>query len=136
MAWSIFAFIFLPDTPMNAFFLTHQEKVFWIQRLAANKTGIVNNQWKWDQVLEAVIDPKTWLIFFFNIAINIPNGGKYFPLSRDPQVTLTIVNFRLDYLQWYNYQESWIHLYSIFAPRHAHRCHVYYSFYCFLFFGC
>ncbi|KAL1607858.1 hypothetical protein SLS60_002796 [Paraconiothyrium brasiliense] len=75
MSWSIFAFIFLPDTPMNAFFLTQQEKVFWVQRLAGNKTGIVNNVWKWDQVLEAVIDPKTWLIFFFNIAINIPNGG-------------------------------------------------------------
>lgn len=25
--------------------------------------------------MEAVIDPKTWILFLFNIAINIPNGG-------------------------------------------------------------
>ncbi|OAL07255.1 MFS transporter [Phaeosphaeriaceae sp. SRC1lsM3a] len=75
MAWSIFALIFLPNTPMDAFFLTKQEKIFWVQRLAENKTGIVNKKWKWDQAIEALIDSKTWLIFFFNIAINIPNGG-------------------------------------------------------------
>jgi ACS family allantoate permease-like MFS transporter len=76
MAWSVFALMFLPDTPMNAFFLTKREKVFWVQRLADNKTGIVNKTWKWDQATEAVVDPKTWLIFFFNVAINIPNGGR------------------------------------------------------------
>ncbi|KIW16106.1 hypothetical protein PV08_06157 [Exophiala spinifera] len=75
MLWSLFVFIFLPATPMEAKFLNKDEKVFWVQRLAGNKTGIENKVWKWDQALEAVIDPKTWLIFFFNIAINIPNGG-------------------------------------------------------------
>ncbi|KAL4967705.1 transcription factor domain-containing protein [Aspergillus stella-maris] len=73
--WSIVAFIYLPDSPMNAFFLTEREKYHTVQRLAENKTGITNRQWKWDQALEAVIDPKTWILFFFNIAINIPNGG-------------------------------------------------------------
>lgn len=75
MAWSIFALIFLPDSPMNAIFLSKEEKVFWVRRLSQNKTGIVNKTWKWDQVREAVMDPKTWTIFFFNIAINVPNGG-------------------------------------------------------------
>ena len=65
----------MPDSPMNAFFLTEQEKYYAVQRLAENRTGIVNKQWKWDQAIEAVIDPKTWILFFFNIAINIPNGG-------------------------------------------------------------
>ncbi|KAL4873109.1 hypothetical protein BDV12DRAFT_192607 [Aspergillus spectabilis] len=73
--WSIFAFIFLPDSPMNAVFLSEREKYHAVQRLAKNKTGITNRQWKWDQALEAIIDPKTWILFFFNIAINIPNGG-------------------------------------------------------------
>jgi len=75
MAWSIFVFIALPDSPMNASFLTKEEKVFWVRRLSENKTGIVNKTWKWDQVREALMDPKTWIIFFFNISINIPNGG-------------------------------------------------------------
>ncbi|RSL61423.1 hypothetical protein CEP51_013633 [Fusarium floridanum] len=75
MAWSIIAFIWLPGTPMDAFFLSDREKHHVVNRLAANKTGISNNVWKWSQAKEAVIDPKTWLLFFFNIAINIPNGG-------------------------------------------------------------
>lgn len=75
MVWSIIALIWLPGTPMDAFFLSEKEKHHWINRLAANKTGIVNHTWKWSQAKEAVLDPKTWLIFFFNIAINIPNGG-------------------------------------------------------------
>jgi ACS family allantoate permease-like MFS transporter len=92
MAWSFFALIFLPDTPMNAFFLTKQEKIFWVQRLADNKTGIVNKTWKWDQAIEALIDPKTWLIFFFNVAINIPNGGQFIrhtALDRRELLTMT-----------------------------------------------
>ena len=75
MTWSIVALVFLPDSPMNAKFLSKEEKVFWIRRVSENKTGIVNKTWKWDQVREALLDPKTWIIFFFNIAINIPNGG-------------------------------------------------------------
>lgn len=75
MIWSGFVFIFLPATPMDALFLSKEEKVQWVRRLAPNKTGIVNKTWKWDQAIEALIDPKTWIIFFFNIAINIPNGG-------------------------------------------------------------
>lgn len=75
MLWSITVFIVLPDSPMNAFFFTDTEKYYAIQRVAENKTGIINKKWKWDQALESIIDPKTWILFFFNIAINIPNGG-------------------------------------------------------------
>ncbi|KAH8430646.1 uncharacterized protein LDX57_008309 [Aspergillus melleus] len=75
ITWSIVAFIFLPDSPMTASFLSEQEKYYAVQRVAENKTGIVNKQWKGNQALEAIMDPKTWILFFFNIAINIPNGG-------------------------------------------------------------
>ncbi|KAN0099339.1 allantoate permease [Hyaloscypha variabilis] len=75
MLWSIIAFIFLPDDPMNAKFLSKEQKYYAVQRLAANKTGIVNRKFKMEQAKEAFLDPKTWILFFFNIAINIPNGG-------------------------------------------------------------
>lgn len=75
MLWSIIAFLFLPDDPMNAKFLNAEEKYHAVQRLASNKTGIVNRKFKLDQAKEAILDPKTWILFFFNIAINIPNGG-------------------------------------------------------------
>jgi MFS transporter, ACS family, allantoate permease len=71
------AFWILPDTPMNAWFLTEEEKYHAVTRLASNKTGIASRVWKWDQALEAVADIKTWLIFLFNISINVPNGGKW-----------------------------------------------------------
>lgn len=60
---------------MKAFFLTDREKYHAVQRLAENRTGITNREWKWYQAREAAIDPKTWILFVFNIAINIPNGG-------------------------------------------------------------
>lgn len=76
MAWSIFALIFLPSDPMEARFLSAQQKHYSVQRVAENKTGIVNKTFKIDQAKEAVLDSKTWVLFFFNIAINIPNGGE------------------------------------------------------------
>lgn len=81
MLWSIVAFIFLPNDPMNAIFLSKEQKYQAVQRLAGNKTGIVNKKFKMDQAKEAFLDPKTWILFFFNISINIPNGGKKTTLS-------------------------------------------------------
>ncbi|KAI1473392.1 MFS general substrate transporter [Daldinia eschscholtzii] len=73
--YSIFLWFVLPDSPMNAFFLTPEQRYHATQRLAANRTGIANRVWKWEQVWEALIDIKVWLIVLFNIVINIPNGG-------------------------------------------------------------
>ncbi|KAL6855502.1 hypothetical protein ACO1O0_006651 [Amphichorda felina] len=77
ISWAIFLYFTLPDSPLNARFLTEEEKYYATQRLAGNRTGIADKDrsWKWSQALEAVLDIKVWLIFFFNIAINIPNGG-------------------------------------------------------------
>ncbi|EHA27380.1 hypothetical protein ASPNIDRAFT_129269, partial [Aspergillus niger ATCC 1015] len=75
VVWSITAFVLLPESPMNAFFFTDQESFYATQRLAENQTGIINKEWKREQALEAVLDAKTWILFSFNIAINIPNGG-------------------------------------------------------------
>lgn len=61
---------------MNSRFLSAEEKFWAVERLASNRTGIANRQaWKWDQVWEALTDARVWLIFLFNVAINIPNGG-------------------------------------------------------------
>ncbi|KAL3424268.1 hypothetical protein PVAG01_03549 [Phlyctema vagabunda] len=75
MLYSIIAFVYLPDTPMNARFLNIEEKYQAVSRLASNKTGIVNRTFKRDQAKEAILDPKTWILFLFNVSINIPNGG-------------------------------------------------------------
>ncbi|KAL2210938.1 MFS general substrate transporter [Sarocladium strictum] len=75
--WSIFLFMTLPDNPMNARFLNEEEKYYATSRLAANRTGIATEDsvWKWDQFREALVDIRVWLVFLYNISINIPNGG-------------------------------------------------------------
>ncbi|KAL4967001.1 allantoate permease [Aspergillus stella-maris] len=73
--YSLFLFVYLPDSPINARFLITEERWHAVQRLAENRTGIGSTQWKWDQVKETVLDIKIWIMFFFNIATNIPNGG-------------------------------------------------------------
>lgn len=74
--WAIPMFILLPDNISKAKFLTEEER-----RVAANRTVIAgtgsteNTKWKWDQVVECLIDPKTWFIFSINLLSQIPNGG-------------------------------------------------------------
>ena len=58
-AWSLFVIFVLPATPMEAIFLSKEEKYHLVKRVATNKTGVANKEWKWSQVKEAFIDPKT-----------------------------------------------------------------------------
>lgn len=46
-----------------------------IQRKAADNTGVESKVFKKEQVWEAVLDPKTWLIWFAIVALQVPNGG-------------------------------------------------------------
>jgi MFS family permease len=67
--------IFLPDNPMTAKKLTTEEKVWSIERLRENKTGVENKHFKAYQVRECFLDPQTWLISLITISSNIPNGA-------------------------------------------------------------
>lgn len=73
--WAIVVAIFLPDNPVKAKFITERQKAISIDRLRADQTGIENKTFKKEQMIETFLDPKTWLMFFFNIWISIPNGG-------------------------------------------------------------
>lgn len=56
--WGIYLILFLPDSPASARFLTPREKVIAIKRVAGNRTGTKNTEFKWPQVKEAFHDPK------------------------------------------------------------------------------
>jgi predicted MFS family arabinose efflux permease len=73
--WSCFIIYYLPDSPINSKFLTTREKVYMVKRMAANRTGVSSSEFKWYQVREAFMDPRTYLVMLFNFGINIPNGG-------------------------------------------------------------
>lgn len=65
----------VPDNPMSCKFLTHDEKIWAIERLRDNKTGIENKHFKSYQALECLKDPQTWLISLITISSNVPNGA-------------------------------------------------------------
>lgn len=50
----------LPDTPMQASFLTYEEKVILSDRLRASRSDAATKVWKWDQARECFLEPKTW----------------------------------------------------------------------------
>lgn len=64
----------LPDNPMSSR-LTHEEKVWAIERLRENQTGIENKHFKPAQVVECFMDPQTWLLALITISSNVPNGA-------------------------------------------------------------
>lgn len=70
----ILTFLLLPDNPMKSR-LTHEEKVWAIQRLRENMTGIENKHFKLSQVVECFKDPQTWLLSLITISSNVPNGA-------------------------------------------------------------
>ncbi|KAH9834589.1 MFS general substrate transporter [Rhodofomes roseus] len=73
---SLAFWVMFPDSPTNAWFLTHEERVIAVQRLKArvNQTGVENKHFKKEQFYEALLDPKTWLFFLFSALDNVPNS--------------------------------------------------------------
>ncbi|RBQ75464.1 hypothetical protein FVER14953_12991 [Fusarium verticillioides] len=75
IAVSIMVLLFLPDTPANARFLTKDERAQAVARVETNMTGIKNDKWKREQVMEALSDPNAWLLTVAYLATIIPNNG-------------------------------------------------------------
>ncbi|KAJ5369024.1 Major facilitator superfamily domain general substrate transporter [Penicillium cataractarum] len=73
--FSVLVFWLMPDSPVEAKFLSEREKLIAVERLRANQMGISTRQWRWDHVLETIVDLKTWCWFFAIIAISISSGG-------------------------------------------------------------
>lgn len=54
--------IFLPNSPVDAWFLTPDERLVAVERLRAGQTGLRNRAIKMDQIKEAASDAKVWLV--------------------------------------------------------------------------
>lgn len=74
--WGFAVWTLLPDSISKAKFLTEEERQFASNRAVVAGTGSTEKTvWKWDQVVECLMDPKTWLIFGLELCTQIPNGG-------------------------------------------------------------
>ncbi|KAJ5578610.1 uncharacterized protein N7459_007574 [Penicillium hispanicum] len=74
-AWSILCYFALPDGPIGAWFLSKEDQIKAVERVQDNLTGIKSHHIKRYQVIEALVDPKTWLLALFQFTQNVPNGG-------------------------------------------------------------
>ncbi|KAJ3495451.1 hypothetical protein NLG97_g3391 [Lecanicillium saksenae] len=75
LAWGIVLLFFLPDSPLDARFLTPEERNYANRRPQQSTHSFQTKEWKKDQVIEALQDPKTWLLCIYQICTCIPNGG-------------------------------------------------------------
>ncbi|KAJ6557506.1 MFS general substrate transporter [Mycena capillaripes] len=71
---SVSFWFFFPDSPTTAWFLTPHERAMAVRRIKANQTGVENKHFKKEQMIEALMDPKTWLFALFSALTNIPNS--------------------------------------------------------------
>ncbi|KAE9406312.1 MFS general substrate transporter [Gymnopus androsaceus JB14] len=74
-AWSIFMYIFIPDSPYFSRWFTPEERVIIVSRKRGDHNLTDSREWNAAQALEAFIDPKTYLFFLFGFTANVPNGA-------------------------------------------------------------
>lgn len=71
----ILALWLLPNLPSTAKFLSERQRAIAVERVAVNRQGVKNHQFKWNQVWQAARDPKTWLLFVMAIGAQVPNSA-------------------------------------------------------------
>ncbi len=59
----------IPDTPMDARFLSDAEKLALLHHVSINRTGIQNKNFKFSQLLEILVDPQMWLLTILTILV-------------------------------------------------------------------
>ncbi|KAF1847239.1 putative MFS transporter [Cucurbitaria berberidis CBS 394.84] len=65
----------LPNSPLNAWFLTPEERIIAVERLRAGQTGVRNQEIKWSQIKEGALDVKVWLVALTMAAGYTVNGA-------------------------------------------------------------
>lgn len=74
LVFGITVFLWLPDNPLKANFLTVEQRAQAILRIKENHSGIEQKYFKRYQFVEALRDPKTWMFFFHAWGQEMSNG--------------------------------------------------------------
>ncbi|EGY20043.1 hypothetical protein VD0002_g8373 [Verticillium dahliae] len=72
--FGIFCF-FMPNSPVNAWFLTPEERFVAVERLRYGQTGVRCTTFKFSQVKEAILDIKVWLVAIMMASAYTMNGA-------------------------------------------------------------
>lgn len=68
-------FLWMPDSPIEAKFLSDQDKIIAIERLRDNQMGVISREWRYPHFHEALRDPKTWLWTTMIFCTSVPSNG-------------------------------------------------------------
>jgi MFS family permease len=66
----ILTFLWLPDTPMNAKFLSVEEKVAILKHVSVNMTGISQPRYRKKEIWEAAKDPQVYMLWFPGVLVS------------------------------------------------------------------
>lgn len=75
IAWGIVSLLVLPDLPSTAKFLTERERIIAIDRVAINRQGVKNKNFKKYQLVQTFQDPKTYILFVMAVGAQVPNSA-------------------------------------------------------------
>lgn len=87
IAVGILVIVFLPNNPMTSR-LSRDEKIWAIERLRENQTGIENKHFKPHQALECFRDPQTWLLSLIPSARMSPTAQ--YPATKPPSSKVSV----------------------------------------------
>lgn len=74
-AWGLAMYWLLPDSPQTASFLTETEKKQAFARVQGLRHSADTRKWNHEQLKEALMEPRTWLLFLLAIFTTLPGGG-------------------------------------------------------------
>lgn len=65
------AFFIIPDTPLEAKFLSAAEKLALLNHVSVNRTGIQNRNYELPQIAEMLVDPQLYLMTILTILVRV-----------------------------------------------------------------
>ncbi|KAK2732926.1 hypothetical protein FQN55_003846 [Onygenales sp. PD_40] len=72
--WAVIIYFYMPPDPIRAKGFNDRERYIAVARLRANNSGVRNTHFKIEQIWEALLDLKFWLVFASSFLMMIANG--------------------------------------------------------------
>ncbi|OAQ60344.1 allantoate permease [Pochonia chlamydosporia 170] len=66
--------LFIPDTPMQAKWLSDTEKVALLKHVSVNQTGVQNTKFRAMEIIEGILDPQIWLMVLSVSLMTVASG--------------------------------------------------------------